>query len=124
MSATIGKVLVYDIGGSHISAGLCRVEDLSLGSIAKAPVSTVATSQDFLDILFDLSNKVNSDAETVVGASLAFPGPFDYGSGISHMRHKLESLYGVDLRTALAGRLKVNADKVLFLNDAAAYLLG
>lgn len=124
MDGSPDKVLVYDIGGSHISAGLCLLQDLSLSKVAKAPISAVTTSEGFLNILFDLSEQVNLASEPVAGASLAFPGPFDYESGISQMRHKLESLYGVDLRSALAERLGLNAATVRFLNDADAFVLG
>ena len=34
----------------------------------------------------------------ISGASLAMPGPFDYRDGISKMKHKLQSLYNVDLK--------------------------
>ena len=40
------------------------------------------------------------------------------------MRHKLESLYGVDLRSALAERLGLHPGSVRFLNDADAFVLG
>ena len=52
------------------------------------------------------------------------PGPFDYAAGVSWMQHKLAYLYGFDLRGALARQLGTAPDKVRFLNDAAAYLMG
>jgi glucokinase len=52
------------------------------------------------------------------------PGPFDYANGISQMRHKLQSLYGVDLKSALAVRFQWQPSQVRFVNDAAAFLLG
>ncbi len=59
-----------------------------------------------------------------LGAGLAMPGPFDYATGISRMRHKLPYLYGVDLRKALAERFGWQPRQVHFVNDAAAFLLG
>jgi len=58
------------------------------------------------------------------GASLAFPGPFDYQSGVSLMRHKLPYLYGVPLRSRLAGALGCSQSRISFCNDADAFLLG
>jgi glucokinase len=52
------------------------------------------------------------------------PGPFDYENGISHLRHKLQSLLGVDLKTALASRFNLEPNQFRFVNDAAAFLLG
>ena len=52
------------------------------------------------------------------------PGPFDYENGISQMRHKLVSLFGVDLKSALAARFGWQPSQMAFVNDAAAFLLG
>ncbi len=60
----------------------------------------------------------------IAGASLAMPGPFDYEQGISHMQHKLHSLYGVDLNQGLATRFGWPPAQVRFVNDAAALTLG
>jgi glucokinase len=60
----------------------------------------------------------------VAGAELAMPGPFDFATGISHMKHKLPFLYGVDLRQALAERFGWQPAQVRFLHDAGAFLLG
>jgi hypothetical protein len=60
----------------------------------------------------------------VEGASLAFPGPFEYENGISRMTHKLPYLFGVDLRQALAARFVWQPAQVRFLKDASAFLLG
>jgi glucokinase len=62
--------------------------------------------------------------ELIAGASLAFPGPFDYENGVSHMQHKLHSLYGVDLKAGLATRFHWKPEQLHFLNDAAAFALG
>ncbi len=40
------------------------------------------------------------------------------------MRHKLKSLYGVDLKAALADRFAWKTEQIHFLNDADAALLG
>jgi glucokinase len=58
---------------------------------------------------------------------VATPGPFDYERGICLIRGvgKLEALYGVDLRAALADTLGIpDPRRVRFLNDAGAFLLG
>src|SRR6185503_8416647 len=58
---------------------------------------------------------------------VATPGPFDYARGVSQIRGlgKLDGLYGVDLRGRLARDLGLAApERVLFLNDAHAFVLG
>jgi glucokinase len=64
------------------------------------------------------------DVDRITGAALAMPGPFDYENGISQMRHKLQPLFGFDLKAALATRFHWQPAQIRFLNDAAAFLLG
>jgi glucokinase len=40
------------------------------------------------------------------------------------MQHKLQALYGRDMRSAIAARFGLAAEKITFVNDAAAFLLG
>jgi glucokinase len=115
-------VLVYDIGGSHISAAVCAESDLGLGPVAKA--SQPRSIDTFLEALSQLASRTTAGVQCVSGASLAMPGPFDYAEGVSWMRHKMPYLYGVNVRHAVAQRLGWKDKQVQFLNDAAAFLLG
>ncbi len=118
------RVLAYDIGGSHLSAGLCLLEPITLLQTAVAPLSDTISSEAFIDLLQALGQQLIGGVDQPIGASLAFPAPFAYGTGISHMEHKLKALYGVDLRRAFADRLGWTPERILFLNDANAALLG
>jgi glucokinase len=117
-------LLAYDIGGSHVTAGLCVLESMTLSQRAVAPLPNNITGAAFIDLLEDLGRLVAGGVAHPVGASLAFPAPFDYRAGISQMRHKLEGLYGVSLGEALAQRMAWPPERVCFLNDADAALLG
>jgi glucokinase len=130
-------ILVYDVGGSHISAALCSDQDYSLHGITSAPLPAAPeanpaaghfSAASFGRLIHTLgesaSRTANIPFETIAGASLAMPGPFDYDRGISQMRHKLPSLFGVDLKSALAARFHWQPAQVRFVNDAAAFLLG
>ena len=78
-----------------------------------------------MDLVYELARDTASgELDKAGGAVLAFPGPFDYCAGISQMRHKLQSLYGVDLRQGLAQRFNWSPRRFRFLNDAGAFLLG
>jgi len=118
------SVLVFDVGGSHVSAAVCVEESYRLGPIATACHPAETGSAAFLDFLFSLGAQAMNGTNGVLGAELAFPGPFDYAAGISRMEHKLPSLLGVDLRHPLAAHFGWKPEQVRFLNDADSYLLG
>jgi glucokinase len=121
------KLLTFDIGGSHIGASLCNLDTLQLEQTSSAPLSQNPTSEEFIHTLSALGKSLAGSPEinsTIAGASLAFPGPFDYDAGISRMEHKLVSLYGIDLKAALATEFSQHPSQIRFLNDAAAALLG
>lgn len=117
-------VLVYDVGGSHISAAFCFKEGFRLGTVERENLPEEQTSQAFVEVLHSLGVKASEGVDGAQGAELAMPGPFDYAKGISWMKHKLPYLYGVNVSEALAARFGWKANQVRFLNDAAAYLLG
>ena len=98
------SVLVYDVGGSHVSAAVCVNGAYRLGPVVSAPHPAEETSDAFIHLLYSLGVKALSGGAGVSGAELAVPGPFDFAAGISRMRHKLPYLYGVDLRGRLAER--------------------
>lgn len=121
-------VLVYDVGGSHVSAAVCYKDGYRLGTVVRANHPVEQTSAAFVEMLYSLGSKATADAGAkangVQGAELAMPGPFDYEKGISWMEHKMSFLYGLDLSEALAEQFGWKPGRVRFLNDAAAYLLG
>ena len=125
MSASVGPcVLVYDVGGSHISAAVCFKEGYRLGTVVRVNQPTEESSAAFIEVLHSLGVKASEGVGSVEGAELAMPGPFDYEKGISWIKHKMAYLYGVNVSEALAGPFGWKANQVRFLNDAAAYLLG
>lgn len=124
MTAPENCVLVYDVGGSHISAAVFHQDTCRLDGIVSAGYPSDQSIETFLDALHSLGTRASTGRSGILGASLAMPGPFDYQSGVSWMQHKLAYLYGKDLRRALALRFGWEPLQVRFLNDAAAHLLG
>ncbi|MGA7107860.1 MAG: ROK family protein [Terracidiphilus sp.] len=117
-------VLVYDVGGSHISAAACSASDYSLGPVVQAHLPNAQSSAAFVGVLAQLAAQASPANANILGASLAMPGPFDYEAGVSWMRHKMPYLYGVNVGHELALRVGWQDGKVRFLNDAAAFLWG
>jgi hypothetical protein len=82
-------VLSYDVGGSHISAGLCSLSNLELINIVSAKLTSVATFDAFADLVHSIGLEAADGEPNIAGASLAVPGPFDTLAGSSLMEHKL-----------------------------------
>jgi glucokinase len=119
-----GRVVALDVGGTHVSAATV---DLASGVVVpasrvRADLVSASDRQELLTRIGDTASAARS--EGVEAACVAVPGPFDYARGICLVEHKLESLYGVDLRTELAAVLRLRPEDVRFLNDAEAFLLG
>jgi len=116
-------VLVYDVGGSHVSAAFCQNGDYRLDRVVSALHAGGQTADGFLSLLHSLGTEA-ANGQSVFGAELAMPGPFDFDEGVSLMQHKLPYLYGLNLRQSLAERFGWQPGLVRFINDAAAFLLG
>jgi len=121
-------ILTLDVGGHHISAGRFYLCGETLGETGHVLVPSGGTAVGFLDALEAICREVqsrgNEKPAAVSGLAMAMPNPFDYERGVSHMRHKFQELYGVELRPPLSRRLGLDPGSIHFLNDAAAYLLG
>lgn len=118
------SVLVVDVGGSHISAAICLSRRLEFPRLGRAALPVQCSADAFMDELMRIGLEVGDGNIPAAGASIAIAGPFDYSAGISRMRHKLEHLYGFDLKLAIASRFGWSPDRIEFLNDADAFLLG
>jgi glucokinase len=118
------RVLVYDVGGSHISAAVFDRESCTVQGVVTQGYPSEQNIDTFLGVLDSLGTRAAQGEADIPGVSIAMPGPFDYERGVSWMEHKLPYLYGFDLRRALAARLGRVDSQVRFLNDGAAYLLG
>jgi len=117
-------VLTFDVGGSHVAAAVCHGEAFQLGPVVSALYPAEQSCEAFLQLIHSLGVEASTGISGVMGAEFAMPGPFDFDKGVSWMRHKLPYLYGVNLRQQLAERCGWKAEKVRFLKDASAFLLG
>jgi glucokinase len=120
----IDAVVALDLGGTHVSAAVVDVGSATVDATSRVRTELVAGAGR--KVLLDRIRTAASTARTrgVDAACVAAPGPFDYARGICLLEHKLEPLYGVDLRTELAAELSLPPESVRFVNDAEAFLLG
>jgi glucokinase len=122
--ATKTSILVFDVGGSHISCCVFSPSDAGAGAVHEAPIPEPCSLEEFLATIESLGNRALPHGALPDGASFAMPGPFDYALGISSMKHKFQGLYGEPLAPRLATCLGCPPDRITFLNDAAAFLVG
>ncbi|MBC7934729.1 MAG: ROK family protein [Rhizobacter sp.] len=121
--------LGIDIGGSHITAGLVNLDDRMVinESIIRHRVNRNGTADE---ILTEWCNAIKTQqlkyVNSFIQIGFAMPGPFDYENGICLIKgfDKYESLYGLNIRAALARRLSLQPFDILFRNDAEAFLEG
>ena len=125
-----GYAIGVDVGGSHSCAA---VIDLSSGKIAgspcEVPLDGRAGAREIVTVLAgNIAGALESSGVgQVSGAGLAFPGPFDYGRGISevHGVGKYDRIYGLDVSLSLFSCLQDRGVKDFrFVNDASAFALG
>jgi glucokinase len=119
-----GHILVFDVGGSHVAASMSKIDEMTVATSQSASISKDGSLSDFLETIASLGSRTLPPTAAPAGVSVAMPNPFDYVRGISYMRHKYEYLYGIDLRSRISRVLGCPSDKIDFLNDAAAFLMG
>jgi glucokinase len=123
-------ILTADIGGSHITAGVCdlRTHEILEHSITRIKVDSKGSANDILTSWGDACEQALKKNEGLIisGLSIAMPGPFDYEQGISYIKglDKYEALYGMNIRQYLADLLKLDPQLIKFRNDAESTIAG
>lgn len=118
-----------DIGGSHITAALVDLEVRSVlpAFSVRKPINA---HEDAASIVGDWCAAIEDVFATQPNlprrVGIAMPGPFDYENGISFIKdqNKYESLYGLNVKEMMAGRLRISPDQIRLMNDAGCFLQG
>ncbi len=122
-------VLGADIGGSHITAGLIDLDrrEIISTSIKHQPIDPHENADVILNSWCRVIEEVYAGHQVPVKKiGLAMPGPFDYEKGICLIKEqdKFKSLYLLNVRDELAGRMNLDPGDIKFVNDAEAFLRG
>lgn len=120
-----------DIGGSHVTAAIVdRVaREVVPGTLVRWPVDADGEGDAILDVWAGaaIEAAARSPRACVAAIGIAIPAPFDYGTGVSQMRHKFASLVGRPvialLRERWAGSV-LAAAPVSVGNDGDLFALG
>ncbi|MFH1195106.1 MAG: ROK family protein [bacterium] len=121
-----------DVGGTHVTAGIINLIEQKLidSSIVRIKINAAGSLKSIIDDWVSLIRHCHSkiDFKPIEGIGFAMPGPFDYVHGFSAIYGlgKYEALFGLNVRYALALRLKdiTTPNKIRFMNDAHCFLAG
>lgn len=122
-------ILSIDIGGSHITAAICDVENgvVINSTLIRNELDSKNNSETILNLwIATIKETLTKFNLPVGGMAFAMPGPFDYVKGISYIRglDKYEALFGLDIKTIMANTLGFAPEAILFRNDAEATIAG
>ncbi len=123
------EIIALDVGGSSVKSGRVTSGGQLLGPVHVTPVDSQADADTLLATFVQAVQKAWNRPPPIRrlwGLALAFPGPFDYRTGISYIQGvaKYEALYGLDVGQALRERLGAPELDIRFRNDAEAALVG
>jgi len=117
---------VLEVGGTHAAASW--VEDDNW-TVAAAPAGRLDLPSDgSADDLLAAFARCVTALGPLGGSTLAvaMPGPFDYDSGVGRFTGvgKFDALNGVDVGAGVRERIAEPPERIVFVNDAAAFGLG
>lgn len=120
-------MLALDVGGTSVKLALIDGSGRPLsGTTGQMAFRSDGTSAEILGAFSQAASSGTHLAAAagyvISGCGIAFPGPFDYDLGISHMTHKMQAIAGIPLTPVL---MDVLGDiPVRYLHDSTAYLIG
>lgn len=121
--------LLLDVGGTQIKAGISDEQGSLSEKIFSFPSMAKAGTEELLEHFAAVISSLQGETGDawIAGVGMAFPGPFDYGRGISLMRglDKYDSIYGISLEKEMKRRAEAVRDSSFkFLHDVEAFALG
>jgi glucokinase len=122
-------VLGVDIGGSHITAAVINLKNRALveNTWYRNRIDANGTASEILN---GWANTIRQCMAAYhikpAKIKIAIPGPMDYKTGTCLIKeqNKFRSLYGLNIKKLLAEEINFEAEKIIFLNDAACFLKG
>lgn len=118
-----------DIGGSHITAALVDLEVRSVlpAFFVRKHINAHDEAKAIINDWCAIIEQVFATQPTLPKrVGIAMPGPFDYEKGISLIKdqNKYQSLYGLNVKEMMAGRLGIDPNNIRLMNDAGCFLQG
>src|SRR5688572_6760476 len=122
------RTIALDVGGSHVSASLIDVRSeakVCLGVVRKYIDAFAGAASIIQTIAQCVQEAAANETPSVIG--IAFPGPFDYRTGVSAIANvggKFEKMYGLHVKQALQDIFDSDNTSIRFANDAHCFAIG
>lgn len=123
-------VLLLDVGGTFVKSVVATLEGALLPDTENSvPINSNGTREEieraFATVVTNGTALAIYNGYTVAGIGIGFPGPCNYFTGVSLMKHKFASLYEVQLIDLFRSFPEVGEDMpVVFMHDVTSALLG
>lgn len=121
----MNAVPALEIGGTHVAGAMIDLAAPAVvaGTRSRVPLDADGTADSIIGTIVQCAEGVTAGPGAAWG--VAIPGPFDYAAGIGSFEGvaKFGALSGVDVGRRLLDGIPA-ADRVIFLNDADAFLVG
>lgn len=119
-------IIALDVGGSSVKSGVVDLRSHTITEFTITPIDSGGSATVILKTISDIMQQHWKPSAPVVGVGLGFPGPFDYGAGISWIKGvaKYEAIYGLNIHNALKLTLPEPTVPIRFRNDAEAAIVG
>jgi glucokinase len=122
--------LTIDAGGTYLKSAIITgkgevLDGSALTIKAYSEGSKEKIFSAFRETILKGLKFIDMNGMKIEGIGVAFPGPFDYVSGVPQMEHKFINIFGIKLRDFFRDIPGVPPDiPISFINDAHAVLLG
>ena len=122
--------LLLDVGGTFVKSVVATLEgELLLDTENSVPIDSDGTrleiEQSFATVIANGKSIAEGKGLVLAGVGIAFPGPFNYHTGVSLMKHKFAVLDGVSVKDFFHSLPEIGADMpVVFMHDVTAAVAG
>ena len=122
--------LLLDVGGTFVKSVVATLQgELLPNTETSVPINSDGTREEiersFATVVANGRAIAEYNGYLLAGVGVAFPGPFDYNTGISYMTHKFAALEKVSMKDFFHGLLDIGEDMpVVFMHDVTAAVMG
>ncbi len=122
--------LLLDVGGTFVKSVVATLNgELLPNTETSVPINSDGTrleiEESFATVISHGKIIAEYNGYTLAGVGIAFPGPFDYNTGISYMTHKFAALEKLSVKDFFHSLPEIGADMpVVFMHDVTAAVLG